>query len=614
MRHACRLFAPAAPAGRHFRPRSSDLANSADPWTGPGSVNTTAIVSSSRRLLAAALLLPALLFVGVAWHDRTIVLDDTKKDVLHTVTIFEQHARNVFETHALVAAQINERIRGMGWGEIASSEKLRQDLKSVAESYPQVHSLWLLDPSGIVKNSNLILPELPIDSSDRDFFVTLRGRDIGDFISGPIVGRLHGFVNFNLARRRTSRSNEFDGVIVVSIQPAYFIEFWRRIVASLDRSSMVLVRADGTVLAREPFPNYDAPRLAPDSRLMRAISQADAGSYRGISPLDGVERLFAYRKVDGFPVYVGYGVALNDALGVWHQHLLVYGTFFSFATLALTIIAASAARHARREAEALDQWYATARRLTEEADRRTATEDQLRQSQKMEALGQMTGGVAHDFNNVLTIITGNLELLKLRTIDSRSRDLIDRALKGTESAEKSINSLLAFARRQPLHLERFDINKALEGMIELMRQALGAEINLEMMLSPVALEVEADLNQTGLAVLNIVVNARDAMPEGGTLQIRTADQAFNGEPDELVGSFVAVSFADTGGGIAPRVLSRVFEPFFTTKKPGEGTGLGLSMVYGFAKQSHGTVTINSVVGQGTTITLYLPRGRGEAEG
>ena len=147
-----------------------------------------------------------------------------------------------------------------------------------------------------------------------------------------------------------------------------------------------------------------------------------------------------------------------------------------------------------------------------------------------------------------------------------------------------------------------------------MRQALGSKINLEMMLSPVALEVEADRNQTGLAVLNIVVNARDAMPEGGTLQIRTADQALNGEPDELVGSFVAVAFADTGGGIAPRVLSRFFEPFFTTKKPGEGTGLGLSMVYGFAKQSRGTVTINSVVGQGTTIILYLPRGRGEAKG
>ncbi len=139
-----------------------------------------------------------------------------------------------------------------------------------------------------------------------------------------------------------------------------------------------------------------------------------------------------------------------------------------------------------------------------------------------------------------------------------------------------------------------------------MHQALGSEINLETVLSPDLWQVETDPNQTGLAVLNIIVNARDAMPEGGCLEIKTANQVLNGEPDSLVGSFVALTFADTGSGIAPHLLSRVFEPFFTTKEPGKGTGLGLSMVYGFAKQSRGSVSIRSILGQGTTITLYLP--------
>jgi signal transduction histidine kinase len=374
----------------------------------------------------------------------------------------------------------------------------------------------------------------------------------------------------------------------------------------------LLVRADGTVLAREPFPNYEAPKLGPNSRLMRAIAQSDTGAYRTVSSMDGVERFYAYQKVDRFPVYVGYGIAVEDALAVWHQHLHVYGAFFAVATLGLTLIAAAAMRHARHEADALDHWRETARELAEEAERRASTEDQLRQSQKMEALGQMTGSVAHDFNNVLTIIIGNLELMKMETTDARFIHLIERALNGTASAGKLINALLSFARRQPLLYETFDINQKLEGMGELMRQALGSKINLEMTLSPVLWEVEADPNQTELAVLNIVVNARDAMPDGGAFQISTANQELSGEPDGLVGSFVVVAFADTGSGIAPHLLSRVFEPFFTTKRPGAGTGLGLSMVYGFAKQSGGTALIHSMVGQGTTIMLYLPRGYVEA--
>ena len=159
-----------------------------------------------------------------------------------------------------------------------------------------------------------------------------------------------------------------------------------------------------------------------------------------------------------------------------------------------------------------------------------------------------------------------------------------------------------------------DLHEVLTDCEFMLPRLLGSDVQLTFQHQAARSWIRADAAQLEQVIANLAINARDAMPEGGTLQIRTADQALNGEPDELVGSFVAISFADTGGGIAPRVLSRVFEPFFTTKKPGEGTGLGLSMVYGFAKQSHGTVTINSVVGQGTTITLYLPRGHGEAEG
>jgi len=473
--------------------------------------------------------------------------------------------------------------------------------------------LWLIDPAGIVRNSSLVLPTVPIKADDRDFFIELHKQDEADFIGHPVVGRMRGILNFSLARRRKGGANGFDGVIAVSIRPTYFVQFWRSVVSSLEQPAVLLARADGTVLAREPFPHYEAPKLAPNSTLMQAIGPAPAGgNYRAVSPLDGVERFFAYRKIDGFPAYVGYGVSVQDAVGVWHQHLIVYGGFFALATLGLSLIASAALRRARREADALDHWHATTTQLAAEAERRATTENQLHQAQKMEALGQMTGGLAHDLNNILTIIIGNLELLRPRITDERSIDLLERALTAVDSANKAISSLLSFARRQPLRVERFDLNKALYDMTGLMHQALGSRINLDATLSPDLWDVEADPNQTGLAVLNIVVNARDAMPEGGCLHIETANQILRGDPEGLFGPFVTLSIADTGSGIAPHLLPRVFEPFFTTKNPGKGTGLGLSMVYGFAKQSQGAVVIDSTVDRGTTITLYLPRLSGEA--
>ncbi len=277
----------------------------------------------------------------MAWQDRRLVFHHTERDVLRTVDIFEQHARNVFQTHALVAAQIDERIRGMGWEEIAKSEELHQYLESISSRYPQAESLWLLDSVGIVRNSSLVLPQKPINAADEDFFIELGKGDAGDFISRPAVGKVRGLLHFNLARRRTSGTKEFDGVIVVTVHPTYFIQFWRSVVTLQDQTAMVLIRADGTVLAREPYPHYEAPQLGPESPFMREIGQAPAGgTYRAISPLDGIERFFAYRKIDGFPVYVGYGVAVQDAAAVWHQHLIAYGGFFAIATLGLTAIAA----------------------------------------------------------------------------------------------------------------------------------------------------------------------------------------------------------------------------------------------------------------------------------
>jgi PAS domain S-box-containing protein len=236
----------------------------------------------------------------------------------------------------------------------------------------------------------------------------------------------------------------------------------------------------------------------------------------------------------------------------------------------------------------------------------------LAQSQKMEAVGQLTGGVAHDFNNLLTVITNGLDLLSgpLRD-EAQKRRIIDSAQRAAERGAKLTQQLLAFSRRQPLRPEIHNINRLIGGFEAVLRRACPEPIEFEMSLSSRALAANIDAPQFETALLNLVVNARDAMPRGGTLRISTGVERIEAARAKLMGDippgeYVKIAIADVGEGMAPEVQARVFEPFFTTKEVGKGSGLGLSQVYGFVAQSGGHVGIDSTLGAGTTVTLYLP--------
>jgi PAS domain S-box-containing protein len=267
--------------------------------------------------------------------------------------------------------------------------------------------------------------------------------------------------------------------------------------------------------------------------------------------------------------------------------------------------------------------------LEAEGAKRVEAEARLRQAQKMEAIGQLTGGIAHDFNNLLTIIIGNLDAIERRLGSAREHHEgdaaalaatlqrpIDGALRGAGRAAELTHRLLAFGRRQPLEPKILDINKMVPGLAEMMRRTLGETIEVETVLGGGLWRVFVDLNQLENVLLNLVLNARDAMPNGGKLTIETAniclDEAYTakmGPFEEAVppGQYVMLSIADTGVGMPAEILDKVFEPFFTTKEVGKGTGLGLAMAYGFVRQSGGHVRIYSELGQGTTVKIYLPR-------
>jgi signal transduction histidine kinase/ActR/RegA family two-component response regulator len=266
--------------------------------------------------------------------------------------------------------------------------------------------------------------------------------------------------------------------------------------------------------------------------------------------------------------------------------------------------------------ERTEELTAANTRLETEMAQRRAAEDQLRQVHKMEAIGQLTGGIAHDFNNLLTAVVGHLEMAESRvTDDPRSTALLQAALRAAQRGATLTRHLLAFACRQHLDPRPVDVSTVLCGTEKILKQTIGPDIRLIIRAEPDLDPAWVDPNQLELAILNLALNARDAMPTGGTLRINTANrraEVGKSPLDSASGGYVIVSVSDTGVGMDQETLARAFEPFFTTKRAGRGSGLGLSIVHGFAAQSGGSVQITSSPGQGTKVELWLPRAEGEA--
>jgi len=272
---------------------------------------------------------------------------------------------------------------------------------------------------------------------------------------------------------------------------------------------------------------------------------------------------------------------------------------------------------------AIGRYRALSRSLGRRIEQRTAelesAQASLLQAQKMEAVGQLTGGIAHDFNNMLSVVIGNLDIARRRLVQGRTdvARQIDSAMDGAQRASALTQRLLVFARRQPLETAVLDVNRLLTDLGELLRRTLGEKVRLETAAAADLWRVSTDAAQLESAIINLAINARDAMPSGGALRIETANVAiepFDAEGEDALrpGDYVTVTVADSGSGMPPEVAARATEPFFTTKEVGRGTGLGLSQVYGFVRQSGGHLAIDSAPGSGTSVRLYLPRHEGEA--
>jgi two-component system NtrC family sensor kinase len=545
-------------------------------------------------ILVASVALPAALFVYASWlgYQNNQVIADRQID--RTRDVVTEHALKVFESVERSIAEINEVVRDMPDDRIsANEENLHNRFKRLADSSNQIKSVWIFDKTGHALVNSLTYPAPTIDFSDRDYFKAHIDRDIGVYVGEVLRPRppYGGAPFFGVSRRRSSPDGSFNGVIQTSILPEYFSGFYAKIGRETG-SYASLIRDDGLILAR--YPPNDITALFPNGELLKAIRTYSEGSLLLTSKLDNVERKVAYRKVSGFPVYVVAGLETQAIRAQWLSQVSNHLIFGLPATAALVAIVLLALKRTRR--------------FYEEETRRQVAENALKQSQRLEALGQLTGGVAHDFNNLLMVVGGSAQRLKRRLhdpADVRSLDMIESAVRKGSNLTRQ---LLSFARRQSLSPKVIDLVDCIEKFREILRQSIPGDIEIELKAPQQKVPVKIDPDEFEIALLNLTLNARDAMPNGGriTISVKTVKLDENSGPGGLAGEFAVVAFSDTGSGIADGIRDRIFEPFFTTKKVDRGTGLGLSQVYGFVQQSQGAITVTSRPGGGTTFELLLP--------
>jgi two-component system NtrC family sensor kinase len=565
-----------------------------------------------RLLLLASLLLPATVLAAggwLSWHEQT---EQARAAMNRLVDAAYENATKILETNHLLLRQMDRLLAGRSDAAILADEtEVHQGLAQLREFLPQVKNLLVYGADGrLLATANQLPADHAISVADRPYFQAAQAQ-LGVVVSRTALGRVDGLPFFDVVLRRQAPGGHFAGAMAVAISPGYFTSYFKRLADDPvygEGLRLVLRRNDHVTLVAYPPPPEGAEvgDYLPMSPGLRQAVAASPERGEVALPRDDLRpaRLLVWRRLPTLPLTIYAAVSRRTIVRRWAEVMITHLYFGVPATLALVAISLLALR--RSEAAA-----AAAAQLLAEARRREQAEITAREAQKMEALGKLSGGIAHDFNNLLAVIMGNAELALTRPPE-RARQLIQGVIAAAQRGEQLTRQFLTFARHGGSGtLSRLDLREAVPRVLELLRPALKRDVALQAWVADDIWPLELDAGELEIALLNLAINARDAMPQGGRVQVRARNVAASDlarfGPSGLAGDHVALTVADTGEGMPPEVQARAFEPFFTTKAVGVGTGLGLSQVYGFARQSGGAAVIDSRPGRGTAVTLLLPR-------
>ncbi|SAL75828.1 periplasmic sensor hybrid histidine kinase [Caballeronia peredens] len=553
-------------------------------------------------LLVAAIVLPCVYVAVTAWTDYHARVADASELVARNARVAEEHALKVFDLNVTLNERIIDLLDDLDAAAIRrDGATIHQRLKAISGSYQQVAAASVFGPDGQLLATSRTYPTPDISVAGRDDFGGMRAGQQIEQISRVMVGRVAGEQVFNTAVARRTSAGRFDGMVSIALRPSYFADFYRELIGDNPSVSLGLSRSDGEVLAWYPPRPPARMSLAASSPLRDAYRAGRrSGVVRMVSGLDDQLKIVAFRRVGTYPVYVSSGYPIATIWSAWYRHLSVLALSIFAPCIVLWGVIGQSLRRLATEEDAWERWQA-------EASMRRSIESAYRQARKMEALGNLVGSVAHDFNNLLMIVSTNVQIARRRGAPGLDRELtaMERALKSGQSLTRQ---LLGVARKQPLRSETIGIGKWVPAGRELLRASLGAKVALNVEVAPDVWAIRVDPAELELALINVAVNARDAMPNGGTFTVRADNVRFrHADGFPITGDFVQISLEDTGSGMSSEVLGRAFEPLFTTKPKGMGTGLGLPQVFAFCERAGGLATIDSAIGAGTAVRLYLPR-------
>ena len=548
-----------------------------------------------------AWLLPLLAFAVVAALLYRQAFDDAQRVLDHNSRVAQEQALKLFETNSMLLQRMLDLLGDASDDDVlARGQQLHLRLKAMVAGLPQVQGLFVNGSDARALVTSVIHPApRGIDYSDREYFTFHRlGKDSAVFFTEQLRSRISGEPFFDMSLRRSRADGTFAGTVHVSLKPSYLTDFYAELARSDPTLRFSLFRSDGKLLARWP------DSVPAGAQVQRSVVDAPAAgpvrvSQRGPSPIDGVDRMRVLRRLTPYPLWVVASVTVADVQSRWLAGVGWLALATLIVTLTLVWMARIALLRTQREFDAAQQ-------LDDETELRQRMEVALLQSQKLEALGRLTGGVAHDFNNLLMVVNNNLFVHRNHHPDVRDSPQLSAIERAVLTGTKLTRQLLSFSRLQALVPERIDLKERMPLLVELLTPVLGKEIALDASADD-GLVIKVDPAELELALINLGVNAKDAMPAGGRLSLiaRAADAGEIGRPAPNQ-PFVVLEVVDTGSGIAHELVGRVFEPFFTTKTVGQGTGLGLSQVQALCVSAGGHARIESEPGRGTRVLLYFP--------